>query len=406
MINPALISVEIVLLSAYGLLFLRYWKQSNLFSIYLLMFISHVGILVSLLLIDNFNFDVEIVIERKNSAFFLFYLFAVISMVFFYYLVQRHREWVIGLPRRFAALFYISALVLAIPLLVLRLKGAAIDRFEVYSLLPMPYAFSTLHAFVNGFFVFAILSAGSDRSRIAAGASMALLNYAVGAEFGAFLEIIVWFLIAKRIRGESISRAHYAAGIVLFVSAVIYKSMLLEAKDIAFLARVAMQGETFYEVLNVKLPSGFIDANALIAYVSNFFSLGTYNTTAEYGFGRLMYVLLGSDAHGYLEHNVRLTAGYPAIFVYHFNYAVALALNFMFILIYVEVFLRLLFVVLRRHGAIVFSFYYKLFLIFAAEFLAMGDYGQIRMKFLVYLLLLVVYVATIQSLRKPALAER
>jgi hypothetical protein len=202
---------------------------------------------------------------------------------------------------------------------------------------------------------------------------------------------MLWLFVATRVRGETISKQYFAIGALAIVAAVAYKASALSSTDVTFVGRMALQGEVFYALLNTKFPEGFVDTNALAKYASAFFSMDTYRTTADYGFGRLMYVLMGPDAYAYIDDNVRLTAGYPATIIYHANYVVAMIVNFLLLFLFVRIFVRSLFQILRMRMAIPFVLYYKIYMIFGFELLVMGDYGQLRFKALGLLLLIMLY---------------
>jgi hypothetical protein len=381
-----------ILLILYISLFVFCFSRSRLFSIYTFLFVYHVGVLASIVLIDHFDFNSLIFVGNKNNAFYLFYLFALVSMAFVFLITRNHDRWVMGLPRKAAGLFYVAILIMALPLLIARFKGAEIDRFDAYASLPFPWLFSVLSVLISGLFVFALLSARDDRERMLACAAMMMSNYSVGAEFGSFIEVLLWLFVSKRVCSGSIPKAYYLAGALVAIGAIAYKISSLSTTDVTFLGRFAMQGEMFYSLLNTRFPDGFVDADALAKYASTFFSVETYRTNADYGFGRLMVELAGSTAYLAIDENVRFTAGYPATVMYHSNYAVAMILNIVFLYIYVKIFVRLFFQILRRHGALLFALYFKVFIIVGWEFLMMGDYGQIKFKLLALLFLILAYM--------------
>lgn len=370
----------------YGLLFVTLYRRNRYFSTYLLFVYNHFAILCSIILISNnpgipLNVDMQ---PEGGTAFFLFYVFAIFTMLIYFFLIKLMNP---AFQRRTISPFYLAilALMFCLPIISAQMRGADINRFNLYEHMPVPILFGLADMALIGLFVYSTINAATTYYRLICSLIMVAVSVMKGAEFGSFIWIIMFYFIAKRLNDETISKREITTMIATFAAAVIYKQFSYGFdNELTVILRFAMQGEIFTAITQSNIIDPMAASIAFSKYLGSFFAVDTFRTTTDFGFGHLMYFLMGEGALQMLEDNVVLSSGYPATLIYHTNYLVgAFLLNALVYFVYVFVILRLFFILLSKHHPIIFILFYKSMVLFQGEILLMGEYGLFNFKLIV-----------------------
>lgn len=388
----------------YGLLFfyLHYKKKEVVF--YFPFFINSIFILFSLVLIENGQFIVE---QQKtgfgNLSFMAYWLYSIANLTLIFAFFSFFTIKLRPLSSRFYLFWVLSFIEVSI-LLYFRFSGdgeaGSQFRFDRFSTSKYERFLKLYEVIYFASYVYYILRAREFGRSCSIFVTYFFIGLLKGSLFSGFISSFSWFYISYIYWGGKLNYRIITALILVVLSGVFYKFLSLGNID-SLVDRFALQGHLFWGVMNNSDSANY--SGSLWAFIGDFFSIASYQVNELYGLGSLMVSLGGEHATNLINLGIRYTSGYPAILIHHFSFNGFLILFPIFTFVYVS-FINASLWVMNRYSIIGFILFSKvLFQYF--DFYIAGEYGYFKFKYVLFLLIFVLYALTIDLIRRETFRQ-
>lgn len=379
-------ALRFVLLAIHLTTFVLLFRKRRQMVFYLPILLSDALSMVSLVLIEAGAFITEEgVFGYENGAFYIFFLFAFSTQLFFF-IFSSTIDMRVPSKNYLGIFLFVSAVFMGLILYAVA-KNPGLGRFNVFAIGPVFERFANYFASLYvALFTYGIFKEPRLKVRILYLAVFVVIEFAKGGQFSGYFVAIVTFYAANLLQIESASgtmghlnprQGVWVAGLFgLFTLSALYFKFSQTANLYTFLNRFILSDHLFWAAVNLQRTSGpSFDTGV---FWSHFFTFQTFQQTTTYGLGQLMYAASGSLATDYLAGGARFSGGYPSILIFHFGYLLAYLMNVFFVLMFVGI-MKLQMHLIRSYGVIVFILFSKLSFPFVDLF-TMGEYSNINMK--------------------------
>ena len=371
--------IKLGLIICYVLLFFYLIKKEKQTVLYAIIVFVNLGIFVSLILIEYGMFIHEQqIFGFENGAFYIFYLFCLVSLILFHYLSVKKIYLVTHYLSREKRIFIPISILFGFVLLYCIIENPNYTRFDIFDG-PFKMLFVRIEYIFTFAFLYTLFRTRKLNAKLFIYVLFCLLMFMRGSQFGAFMIATIWLFIAYYLGNGKLNIKWFSIFILL---ALIPFAIKISLNDILFIyQRIILEGHVFWGTINLLTQNGpNLDFSG---FINNFndLSSGFQQGNIEYGFGKLMFDITPHFAEMSLDAGVRFASGYPAILIYHFGYVVGLLFHLLFTLLFFLVIQFLIYCFKYKD----FFYSYVIYMIYMIvnDFMIQGEYAHFRGKFLI-----------------------
>jgi hypothetical protein len=216
------------------------------------------------------------------------------------------------------------------------------------------------------------------------------------ASFAVFFSLIVPIGIVyvkdiDKIKNKILEKKYVKKYIVILIlfsfSAITIKlSQYSDNKTLYLYKRYVVQGQLFWGSINSQKEAD-IDYQ-LKYFIKDFPKIKGFEISPDYGFGYLMVLISGDLAYRYMENNIRMTSGMPAILIVNFGLILSFIIFACIIKIYIF-YLKYYTTSMLNDNIFLFLIISQINIAFS-NLLFMGEYGHFNAKFFFFV---VIYIS-------------
>lgn len=163
----------------------------------------------------------------------------------------------------------------------------------------------------------------------------------------------------------------------LFLAIAVKLSQFSYNKTLHFYRRYVVQGQLFWGSINSQKEA---DIDYQLKYFNeNFSKIKGFVISPDYGFGYLMVLISGDLAYRYMERNIRMTSGMPAILIVNFGLIASFIIFWGIVKIYIY-YLKYYTTSLLDDNLLLFLIISQINIAFS-NLLLIGEYGHFNAKF-------------------------
>ncbi|MBO8132150.1 MAG: hypothetical protein H0Z29_11715 [Candidatus Marinimicrobia bacterium] len=376
-------------------------------------FILNIYALISTILIENGAYIIEqYKFGYENGAFYYLYSFLIIAL-----LLINHYSKIITLEINFKnskKTFYIYSIIYTSLLLYAISRSTSYTRFNIFFSLG-PFGVKLMFILTEVYlylYIYCVFTEKRFTVQLQYFVIYCLIQILRGSQFGGYFQAIIYLVAAMYFHSAILNREifqdikiafnkyrYITTFALLFVGVIgvmIYKIYAIGGLE-NFFKRFVLQGHVFWGTINMARSNWLPQFNFSV-FINHFFSLGSYSTNIDNGFGRLMYSISPNLSMEMIKHGARFSAGYPAILIFNFGLIFAYFIHIFSTIIYVYVH-KFMINCINNYNIIIFIIAMKLINIYKDEFYFMGEYTGFTIKYLLYLLILYLFILNYKKLR-------
>ena len=393
--NPNIYKLAIIVIYITAILLI--YRQNKNTIILIQYYMNNLGILLSLILIENGSYISEQFLHGfDNGSFLIFSLFIFSSLVIIY----KFNWLIIDIKYKSQKLlFYSITIILSIVLIFIISNNAGYSRFDIFKNLS-PNVAKIMWLLIDAYSLVYIYSTVREKSifiKLTYLASFSFVQYLRGSQFGGFLFAVIYFIISIVLHDQFqilakttqryISKYQVSIGIVLgtiiFYFVVQFKISKL-GNVFELYERMTLQGHMFWGTVNL-LNEGLLLRPDRNAFFSHFFTFKSQATDISYGFGFLMNQVSPIQSVKLIEQGGRFTAGYPGIIILHFGYIAGYLIHILSTITYLYLF-RIMYNIINTYHVVIFIVSMKFINFYINEYYFMGEYHDFFIRNIIALI--------------------